>query len=201
MCALRNFFAPDADAFIREHYRTMPHSDIARALGRTTRSVRSRAAKLKVTMRDLRRWCEEDDAAIRAARSSGERMDHLSTRLGRCVSEVHARARKLGLLPWKVPTRHCGRKVLKNEYGDTVYEHRYVAEKHLGRRLGRNDIVHHIDADIDNNSIDNLHVFQGRGPHRRAHCSLEAFLPELLRRRIVEFDRTEGVYRLCETGK
>lgn len=37
-------------------------------------------------------------------------------------------------------------------------EHRVVMERHLGRTLGRREIVHHRDGDRLNNSIDNLEV-------------------------------------------
>ena len=37
-------------------------------------------------------------------------------------------------------------------------EHRLVMEKHLGRRLGDNEDVHHKDGDRLNNAIDNLEV-------------------------------------------
>ena len=45
-----------------------------------------------------------------------------------------------------------------------AYEHRIVAEKVLGRRLGPNDVVHHIDGDKTNNTPDNLRV-EPRGIH------------------------------------
>ena len=39
-----------------------------------------------------------------------------------------------------------------------VREHRLVVEKHLGRYLEKFEIVHHIDGDTLNNSIENLQV-------------------------------------------
>lgn len=37
-----------------------------------------------------------------------------------------------------------------------VYEHRYVVEQHLGRFLTTDEVVHHIDGNTQNNSLDNL---------------------------------------------
>ena len=41
--------------------------------------------------------------------------------------------------------------------GRLIDEHRLVMEKYLGRRLSSDEVVHHIDGDIDNNDIYNLY--------------------------------------------
>jgi hypothetical protein len=43
--------------------------------------------------------------------------------------------------------------------GRRVYEHRYVMEQHLGRKLERWETVHHKDGDKANNELDNLELF------------------------------------------
>lgn len=45
---------------------------------------------------------------------------------------------------------------IRGENGKPQQEHRYVMEKHIGRKLARSEIVHHIDGDPLNNKIDNL---------------------------------------------
>lgn len=40
----------------------------------------------------------------------------------------------------------------------SVKQHRYIMEKHLGRKLSLNEDVHHIDGNKQNNSIENLEV-------------------------------------------
>ena len=52
--------------------------------------------------------------------------------------------------------------------GRNVYEHRYMMEKHLGRKLLRTELVHHIDGDRQNNDIVNLQLV-GYKEHKRIH--------------------------------
>lgn len=52
----------------------------------------------------------------------------------------------------------------KNSQG-YVAEHRLVMEEHLGRYLEPQEVVHHIDKDKQNNSIENLELFATNGEH------------------------------------
>lgn len=47
-------------------------------------------------------------------------------------------------------------------------KHRTIAEKHVGRKLGPNEVVDHKDEDKTNNAPINLAV-KGRGEHTAAH--------------------------------
>ena len=49
------------------------------------------------------------------------------------------------------------------------YEHRLVMEKYLGRYLRPKEIVHHIDENVANNSLNNLMLFPNNVAHLKYH--------------------------------
>ena len=51
----------------------------------------------------------------------------------------------------------------------TVYEHRLVMEKKIGRYLLPEEDIHHIDEDKQNNHPDNLHLFKSKSEHTKQH--------------------------------
>jgi len=50
-----------------------------------------------------------------------------------------------------------------------MHEHRYLMEKKLGRKLDTDEVVHHIDGNKRNNSLENLEVIT-RSEHSRHHA-------------------------------
>jgi len=60
--------------------------------------------------------------------------------------------------------------LIKRDDGRWVYEHRYVMENILGRKLKRHEHVHHLDGDTLNNHPLNLVVIL-HSDHSKIHCA------------------------------
>lgn len=69
--------------------------------------------------------------------------------------------------------------LIKNRKGDLKsypkyygrHLHRVVAEKKIGRKLIKGEVVHHIDGDIQNNHPDNLEVLSSQSEHIKLHLA------------------------------
>ena len=58
----------------------------------------------------------------------------------------------------------------KDDNGKRIFidEHRFVMENHIGRKLNKNEIVHHIDGNKSNNNINNLQIMSEK-EHKILH--------------------------------
>lgn len=64
--------------------------------------------------------------------------------------------------------------ILKKDHPNTdrdgyVYEHRLVMENTIGRFLSKKEIVHHIDRNRSNNTIENLQLVSSQSEHMKLH--------------------------------
>ena len=96
------------------------------------------------------------------------------------------------------PQVYIGKNYPYREGGYThIREHQYVMEIHLGRRLEKGEIVHHIDGNKKNNSLDNLYLTTVE-EHTKLHAESESILFALYKKGIVIFDKKVGRYFLKE---
>lgn len=58
-----------------------------------------------------------------------------------------------------------------------VLLHRYIMEQHIGRKLARNELVHHINGDRQDNCLENLRVI-ALGAHTALHSTGTKRSPE-----------------------
>jgi hypothetical protein len=60
-----------------------------------------------------------------------------------------------------------------------VYEHIFIMESHLGRKMGKDEVIHHLDCNRSNNRRENLIVLN-RGDHAKIHSWMDtgAFVHE-----------------------
>lgn len=69
-----------------------------------------------------------------------------------------------------------GTALLRNGYrrsysfGRSVYAHRAVMERHLGRRLRPEEVVHHVNRNKIDNRFENLHLLPSQSAHAELHA-------------------------------
>ena len=54
-------------------------------------------------------------------------------------------------------------------------EHRLCCEEVLGRTLNKEEVVHHIDFNKENNSLNNLALFESQKAHAHWHTQVRQF--------------------------
>jgi len=77
--------------------------------------------------------------------------------------------------------------------GEYEAEHRIVMEKYLGRKLKRNEIIHHIDGNRLNNKIDNLILCSLR-EHFKIHYSLMKIAFKMVENGNIKFNKETKTY-------
>lgn len=89
---------------------------------------------------------------------------------------------------WK-PTHHRA-----NNIG-YVSEHVLVAEEKVGRKISKDEHVHHIDFIRDNNDSKNLWVCSP-SQHKKAERSIQKLVKELIEKNIIFFNEDGGKYEI-----
>ena len=63
--------------------------------------------------------------------------------------------------------RKDGYKIISTKNG-RILEHRHILEEHLGRKLNKSEIIHHINKDRTDNNIENM-ILTTHSSHRSLH--------------------------------
>lgn len=74
-----------------------------------------------------------------------------------------------------------------------VREHIVVMERHIGRKMPKGKVVHHIDGSKTNNNLDNL-LLCSIAEHNQCHAKIERLVFELYAQGLVGFDRDKMEY-------
>lgn len=83
--------------------------------------------------------------------------------------------------------------VVVNRGGKVLLMHRLIMEEHLGRKLGRGEVVHHINGSRSDNRIENLVVCGSQGEH----VALNHVTPKRLPKRCLFCDKAPLARGLC----
>lgn len=89
-----------------------------------------------------------------------------------------------------VDAHNRGYKKIKVAERKWQYLHIIKSEERLGRKLEKNEVVHHIDFDGNNNNINNLVVMTNH-EHILLHCKMEQIMSKLYKNKIVYFENND----------
>lgn len=103
----------------------------------------------------------------------GTKIDYASMRCRKCAGikrgrKITIKDKSGYILVWQ--PKHPN----SNEKG-YVQEHRLVVENFIGRYLTREEVIHHIDTNKENNKIDNLMLFSTQKKHMQFHMKIVQF--------------------------
>ena len=188
--------------FIRDNYSRMAISEIAEQLGRSPKSTRTQVERMGIRLDSLQRtvakfWSKNELEIIKDnfTRPINEIRELIPNRT---FSSIYEKCRKYGrdkkYKGWHIDGG--GYKQIGNGRNSYMAEHRIIITNHIGRKLLRSEIVHHINCDKSDNRIENLYLCKDASSHSTIHHSLQKLLKELMERNIVKFNRNTGEYEL-----
>lgn len=161
---------------IRMFENNKTHKEIAETLGRTSCSVIHRLNKL-----GFKRDVGSNQYSLGMPNPNPMQGKHHSEETKQKIS-AKAKARYSDMT--KHPSWKGGRRVSSNGYievlnknhprsrGGYVFEHILVMERMLDRYLTKDEVVHHINQNKQDNRVENLMLFKNRKDHSAYHKNL-----------------------------
>lgn len=199
------YYSKEEEEYIQSNYGNMTAFALANSLGRTTSSINEKISLMGLTKRkqhknDKSKVSEEDIKVIKALGGKMSDMDlfklHLPHLPGRYT--ITRLRNRLQIPPFRTK-RHEQEYDASDGYrrfkGQKV--HRINAEKKLGRKLQKNEVVHHIDGNKhNNNDFDNLYICDNSSEHHKIHMDLQKTVFDLVRSGFIIFNKQKGYYEI-----
>lgn len=194
--------------FIKNNYKEMETKELAEHIDQTPRAIRNKLNRLGIYLRDLKRgmkynWSEED---IEFLKSNYKDMidQEIADKLGKSKAIVCNKRLELGLK--KNGLRKINGDIFMNgdyqqQYvnGERIWVHVKNAEEKIGRKLKKEEYVHHIDGNKTNNEPSNLYISSNNADHQKLHHQLERIAFDLVKKGVIGFDHKNGKYYIKTT--
>jgi len=161
---------------IKESYmRTKSVWKTGKEVGLCGQSVHEALAKMGITMDGSgKSWTNEDDDRLRKnyiKYRNDFNIESLAKEMGRTKNFICRKAKELGFTDISRSYTYNRKTIQGSGYvhiGHHGHEHRIIMEKKLGRKLKKDEIVHHKDGNRMNNDISNLQVMT-KSEHTKHH--------------------------------
>ena len=195
----KRFTEPEIQ-FLKDNYTILSTEELAAALDRTERGVRGKLERLGLSLCTLDRnkpyeWTDEQLLFLKENYNtlSDAKMSKI---LGITASSICRKRIELGLRVHKYEPYICSEYVFQYIDGVRTPLHRHVVEQRIGRKLTKEERVHHINGDKTDYRSENLYLCSDKAEHGNVHDSLEKVAFELVKSGVIKFDPVKGCYYL-----
>ena len=162
-------FSKEQEEFLRGNYRAIGANKCSELLGISISIIKHKAYELGLKFWKSKPWTTEEEEVLREnyPKYGGP---YCAKLLRRTLTATNRKASALGCL---YAPKHChislqGYKMLVLPDGRILAEHRVFMENKLGRKLLPTEIVHHINGNKLDNSLDNL-ILTNMAAHINEH--------------------------------